>query len=267
MFLNGVFMKTKIVSIITVSSIVMIAIIVSLITILVGTKNVSSSYVKLELNPKIEFVCDIHKNVVSFCALNDEAKITTSNLNLKGEHIEDAVKLFLTECAKLGYVNLNQEDFNVIKLTVVSGITQSLDVSVYKSVNKWLAKNEVMGVIIENQNDMEMLKEAKKLNISVNKLSLIKSATNLNLSLKKEHLKNVCEKDLIDIINDLHKNVKKDNLLAEKKMELLNQNGQTFLDHISQIDSNKQGKFVQKLRDLNRTEQTKVELNYSKYDK
>lgn len=260
-------MKTKIVSIITVSIVLAVAMAVSLIIMLAGTKNVSSSFVKLELNSKIEFICDIHKNVVSFCALNDEAKIVSSNLNFNGEHIEDAINLFLTESAKLGFVNLDKDNFNIAKLTVVSGLTQSLDVSVYKSVNKWLAKNEVLGVIIENQNDMEMLKEAKKLNISSNKLALINSVVNLNSTLNKEHLKNICEKDLIDIISDMHKKVETTNLFKEQKLELLKQKEQTFLNHISQIDKKKQGEFIQKLRDLNSKEQSKVELNYSKYDK
>lgn len=260
-------MKTKIVSIITVSSVILIAMLVSLITILVGTKNVSSSFVKLELNSKIEFVCDIHKNVVSFCALNDEAKIVSSNLNFNGEHIEDAINLFLTESAKLGFVSLDKDNFNIAKLTVVSGLTQSLDVSVYKSVNKWLAENEVLGVIIENQNDMEMLKEAKKLNISSNKLALINSVTNLNPTLNKEYLKSVCEKDLIDIISDMHKNVKTENSFVEQKLEMLKHIEQTFLNHRAQINKKEQGKFVQKLRDLNIKEQSKIELNYSKYDK
>ena len=260
-------MKTKIVSIITVSIVLAVAMAVSLIIMLVGTKNVSSSFVKLELNPKIEFVCDVHKNIVSFCALNDEAKVVSSNLMFKGETIEDAINLFLTESAKLGFVKLGEEDFNVVKLTVVSGLTQSLDVSVYKSVNKWLAKNEVLGVIIENQNDMEMLKEAKKMNVSSNKLALINSVVNLNSTLNKEHLKNICEKELIDIISDMHKNVETTNLFKEQKLELLKQKEQTFLNHISQIDKKKQGEFVQKLRDLNSKEQSKVELNYSKYDK
>jgi hypothetical protein len=105
------------------------------------------------------------------------------------------------------------------------------------------------------------------MNVSSNKLALINSVVNLNSTLNKEHLKNVCEKDLIDIISDMHKNVETTNLFKEQKLELLKQKEQMFLNHISQIDKKKQGEFIQKLRDLNSKEQSKVELNYSKYDK
>lgn len=260
-------MKVKIVSIITVASVLIVAMLVSLTTILVGAKNVSSSFVKLELIPKIEFVCDIHKNVVNFCALNKEGEIVASNINFKGENIEDVIKMFLTECGKLGYINLDENNYNVIKLTVVSGLTQSLDVSVYKTVNKWFANCEVLGVIIENQNDMQMVKSAKQLGISANKLALINSIINLNPTLKVEHLKNICEKDLIDIINDLHKTKNENIGVIEQKEELKQQNEEVFLKHIANINKKNQGKFIQKLRDLNRKVQSKIELNYSNYDK
>lgn len=261
-------MKAKVASGITIASVILVAVVVSLIIVFSGMKNGGYNYVKLELNPQIEFVTDTKDKVISYNAQNEEARILTSNLNLIGLDIEQAVNTVLQESLKVGYLTTESNKYNVIKLTVVPGLTQALEVHTYRAINKFLVKNEVMALIVENQNDMEYIKEAIKLNISANKLALINSIVNSSNGLTKEQLKNKMEDELIDIIKEMQsynlKYNKPTELEINKKEELLLNNKSNYEEHIASINKKEAGKFVKELQDLSKTEQKKYELNYSK---
>lgn len=269
--LKEYFMKAKVASFITILCVILVAIVVSLIIVLSGMKNGGFNYVLLELTPKIEFVTNRKHKVVSVKPLNEEARIVIAGEDFLDKGVEDAITTVLTNSLKADYLKIydNNKGYNIIKLTVVPGLTQALDVHVFRAINKFLVNNEVMAVIVENGNDMEMIKEAKKMGISANKLALINSCVNSNTSLTKKSLKHKMEDELIDLIMSFQESYKKNYPITDKdieqKTELIKQNQDNYEKHISSINKKDAGKFVKKLQELTKKEQTKLELNYSKY--
>lgn len=259
-------MKAKIVSCIAIGIVILVCIITSIYIILSGMKNGGYNYVMLEFNPDIEFVTDKKDKVVGYKALNEEARNVVANDVWKGEYIQDVVTKFLETSLKMGYLKTDEEEYNVIKSTVVPGLTNALDVHVYKAINKFLVDNEIMAVVVENTNDKEKYKEAKELAIGVHKLQLINSVIKSNPSLTKEQLTKKSERELIDIIMELSDKYNSNNPTNQNEIEtkqlLIEQNKENYEDHVTSQTSIKRD-FVKKLKELNMKEQTKYELNCS----
>ncbi|MGN0960976.1 MAG: hypothetical protein ACI4PF_02110, partial [Christensenellales bacterium] len=130
----------------TIISLILLAIVIAgaiLTIILSGITAKDYNYVQLEVNPKVEFICDKKFKVVSVAPLNDDARIVLSDLNLVGNEIDEAATIFLDECAKTGYLDVNGID-NAINVTVLDGLTQALDVHIMRSVYDYFKKNEIM---------------------------------------------------------------------------------------------------------------------------
>lgn len=229
-----------------------------------GTKNGGYNYVELEINPKIEFLTDGKENVISVYPINDDAKELIIGEQFEGLKIDEAVKKYLTIATNLNYLDVDRDD-NVVKLTCVSGLTKALEVKLYREINSYLVKNEIMGVVIENTDDLQEFKQAKKLGVSNDKYSLIEAVNRLNSNEKKEDLKKLSEKKLLEKIKLLHENVKPIVQTATEaelnnKSKLINLNKAKIENHKNKITFKSTSKFKESYV-------KNKKLNASKYEK
>lgn len=201
-----------------------------------GVKNGSYNYVELEINPKVEFITDGKDNVVSVYPINEDAKKILIGESFEGINIKDAVKKYLTLATNLNYLDVERDD-NVVKFTCVSGLTKALEVRLYRTINTYLTENQIMGVIVENTDDLQEFKQAKKLGVSNDKFSLIEAAERLYPEKSKDNLKNLSEKTLIEMVKDAHIQ-KKESALYFTNAELENKNKQIELNS-SKIENHK----------------------------
>lgn len=193
----------KVGEILIVASIVAVFAIVAVVVSLSGVKNGGQNYVKLEVNPKIEFVTNSKDKVITAFPLNAEAKELMINETFVGLNIADATKKYLELCKALNYLDVERTD-NAVKLTVVSGLTQALEVKIYREINNYLTKNEIMGVIVENASDLNTFKKAKKLGVSNGKFALVEAVARLYPDEQKQEIKELNEKQLIEKIATAH---------------------------------------------------------------
>lgn len=258
-------MKSKIYTIVAIGIVIVTVISVCLIIILTGAKNGGFNYVKLEYGGQIEFVTDNKFKVVSYKPLDENAKLAIINTEILNNKVDNVINDVLTELLKMGKFELDINKHNVCKIIAVSGLTQALDVHVYKAVNKFVVENQVPTVIIENANDMQMLKEAKQLKVSVNELALINSIVNSN-NISKKSISNKMPADLIDIIMNIEKEYLKLNSVSKYDIELKEQMVDEYKDvlskHKSNITKQTTRSFVTNQVELNKRLQTKYELNY-----
>lgn len=212
-----------------------------------GVKNGGYNYVKLEVNPKVEFLTDKHDKVISVFPINHEAKELIIGEDFIGLSAEDAAKKFVELCTISNYIDVERED-NAVKLTVVSGLTQGLEVKVYRAINKYLHENEIKSVIVENQNDLEEFKSAKKLNVSPNKYALMESVVNLYPDITLKEASKMSEKEMIKKINVAHESLS-DAVLnyseeeLNDKVKLIDFNRAKINHHKGKITKNTNGKF------------------------
>ena len=163
------------------------------------------NYVQLEVNPRVEFICDKKFDIVSVQPLNADARIVLSDLNLIGMNADKAATVFLDECAKTGFIKVNGID-NSTNITVVDGITQALDVHITQKVYKYYLDNEILSVVTETYEDRNMFDEKIKNKVScTNKYKLLTTIIEKNNSQDFEQLKKLRESKLVELVAEEHK--------------------------------------------------------------
>lgn len=239
---------------------------VVLTIILLGITAGDYNYVQLEINPKVEFLCDKKFKVVSIAPLNDDASIVLSDMELIGLDIDKAIDMYLDECAKTGYLDVDGID-NAVNLTVVDGLTQALDVHIMQSIYGYLRKNEVMASVTENYEIREMFNKKKESNMCcVNKYKLVTTLESTQSALDFDALKKLSEVNLIDLVKSNHENnpytpSQED---ISKKKELIESNKNKYDTHIKNISNNTQKEFSELLDDFQKSSGKKYQQNFEK---
>lgn len=203
------------------------------------------NYVQLEVNPRVEFIVDKKFKVVSFAPLNEEASIILSNEDFKGMDIDSACTKYLDICARTGYIDVDGTD-NAVNLTVIDGLTQTLDVHIAENIYNYFTKNEILCAVVENYEDRNMFDEKEEHQVSCsNKYKLITTIMEKDPSQSIRKLRRLSEKELIDIVANTHSNTPykttSDNQI--KKNELLSKNSNKYDNHIKKITNESQKEF------------------------
>ena len=224
------------------------------------------NYVQLEINPKIEFICDNNFKVVSCRPLNNDAKIVLANVNYQGMTVEDASVDFLDICAQTGYIDVNGSN-NAVNVTVIDGLTQALDVHIIKKINSYLRKNEILCAVTETYEDRSMIDSKKENNICcTNKLKLIYTIMDYDKNANFDTLKNMSEVELIDMVANIH-NTSVFHISDEQKNikeKLIEQNKEIYEKHKKAITTDSQKEFSKIFDNYSKTSAEKYKLNYNK---
>lgn len=228
------------------------------------------NYVQIEVNPRIEFICDRKFDVISSRPLNEDAEIVMSDLDLIGLDVDDATTTFLNECARCGYIDVNGID-NATNVTVIDGITQALDVHVTQKVYNYFRKNEIMSVVSETYEDRNTFDEKKKNNVPCsNKYKLITTIIESSPNYTIQELNKLSEVELVDIVISKHKDspyTPTDDLIA-KKQQLIKDNQSKYNTHIKSISNNSQKEFSELFEDFQKISGKKYFENFKKeYEK
>lgn len=166
--------------------------------------NNSVSFVTLSINPEIELALDNKDIVIDVIALNKDADILTSDLNLKGLTIEDASKKIIDSSMEMGYLD-EYSDENTVVVTVVNDSEtkrQVLEEKVMTKLNEHFEMKKIYPIVIAKGLDEDLKREADEYGISYGKMLLIEKAVTLNEILSKESLINISIRDIQSEIKD-----------------------------------------------------------------
>ncbi len=226
---------------------VIVVVVTAIVAIIFGGTDLAGlNYVKISVNPIIEFVCDGDK-VISLNPMNEEAKELCAQEIFVNNNIEEACTKFVDLCARAGYIDVEKND-NAIKIDCISGLSHTLEVKVYNSIQNYLKENQILGMVLENDNDNSASKEAKKEKITVDKMTLIDSLTKLDESKTFNECKKYNEKTLIRLINaELKKRGDPGQTYSEEnltnKRVLIDLNRVKFATHLDSITEESKSKF------------------------
>ena len=222
------------------------------------------NYVLLEINPKIEFLCDKNFKVVSYRPLNDDAEILLTGVEYKGMDITDASCDFLDVCCRAGYIDVDGED-NAVNITIIDGITQALDVHVTQSVYTFFRENEILCAVVENYEDRNMFDEKNKNQVCcANKYKLIKTMQTYLPDKSIEELNKLSEVELLDMINNIHSEYSFDptDEQVELKTKLIDFNREKYNDHMNKITTKSQQEFAPKFEKFQKTKAQDYMINF-----
>ena len=168
-----------------------------------GVRSSNLKYVCLEVNPRIEFLTDRKDRVQSVKPLNAEAKELIINEDFVGLTMKEACDKFLTLCAKSGYIKVDSKA-NAVKVSVLSGFNQSLEVDLYQTINKFYVDNNIYGVVVDSSQDLQQYKDAKKMGVNSEKYDLMMAVKESNPNLELKDLKKLSNRKLINKIKESH---------------------------------------------------------------
>ena len=234
--------------ILSIIGVVAVVVIATTAIVFGGTDMAGYNYVKLSVNPQIEFVCD-GETVVALNAINEEAKELCAQESFINTNIEEACTKFVDLCCRAGYLNVDAND-NAVKIDCVSGLSQSLQVKVYNVIEDYLKNNQILGAVIEASNDNAANKQAKEAGVSVDKFALIQSFLNLDDSKTFSECKGMTESELIKKLEDLMKKNGNptENYTEEQltnKRVLIDINRVKFAEHVEAITEESKSAFKQ----------------------
>lgn len=233
--------------------------------LLMGVRAGDKHYVCIEINPRVEFLTNRDKEVTSFKPLNEEAKTLLIDEEIVGLPVTEATVKFVDLCARAGYIDVNGKD-NAVKISVLSGLNQALEVKLYRAVSKYFTNNEIFGAVFDGSKDLNMYKTAKKQGVSSEKYDLMLAVAENNNGIDIKSLKNKSNKELIDIIEEQHKMYKfeyTDEELANK-VKLIDFNRTNYDNHKENITESSIKKFREKYAKYLKTDAKKYEQNFDK---
>lgn len=252
---------------IVIGIVVLIAVAVAIGITFSGIKNGDHDFVAIDINPNVEFITKKGK-IESVHAGNTEGRMVIFGEEWKGMKIEEGVKKVIDKATKMGYLNVDatqDNNANAIRLTVISGLTNRREVKLYRTIQGYLQQHEILGVVIDNEKDMQMVKRAKKNNMpSVDKLYLIDSILRQDSSADFKQLKKKTNEDLIDRIAELHK---EQNLVlldseAQVRDERLKEFTEKFDAHMAKVNKKSARAFNEMYTKYNKSNHLKFERNF-----
>ncbi len=232
-----------------------------------GVVNGEYNYVKVEVNPKVEFLTDKNDKIISVFPVNAEAKELLINENFIGQNVKDGAKKFVELCVLSNYIDVEKEN-NAVKLTIVSDLMQNLDVKIYSEIKKYFINNEIKSVIVENKDDLEIFKQAKKYGVSNNKFVLMQSVCNLYPDTTLEENSKLSEKELLKKIKTGFDTLE-NNVLTftdeelNNKTKLLKLNKAKINHHNENITNKSISEFVKAYNEYEKEHKSNFEKNFN----
>jgi len=234
-----------------------------------GVKSHDYHYIRLDVNPKVEFITDDNNKVLTVYPINDQAKILLVDENFIGLDIKKACEKFFDICVRTNYIDIDGED-NTVRITVVSGFMQALELQVFETINNYLIKNNILTVIVENDSDRTEVTDAKEKNVSSpNKLALIKTIMlQAPDKYKFKDLNSKNENKLIEIIKDLHNKGYSPNQHTaderDSKAQLINTHSEKVKMHLEKVTNASTREFHKRFDEYKRLNKGKYELDFDK---
>lgn len=232
-----------------------------------GVKSHDYHYIRLDVNPKVEFITNDKNEVLTVYPVNHHAKLLLVDEQFIGLDIKEAVENFFDLCVRTNYIDISGED-NTVRITVVAGFMQALEMQVYETLNNYLIKNEILTVIVENDNDRTEETDAKDENVSSpNKLALIKTIMlQAPDQYEFEELNSKNENKLIVLLKKLHqKNYNPNNHSDEDrelKLQLINNTAQKIEAHKAKLTNQTARAFHEKFDEYKRNNKIKYERDF-----
>ncbi|MBQ4558169.1 MAG: hypothetical protein IJA61_02190 [Clostridia bacterium] len=249
-----------------ITSVILLFVAIALVVVFYnGTKMLNSHFVRIEVNPKIEFLSGEDGKVESVFAVNEEAEELIIGEEFVGLSMEEAVEKFLDLCLQANYLDF-EKDTNAIGLSVSSGFTQEFEGDMYGVCNKFLIDNEILGVIAEKDVDLALFREKKEKKVfSVEKLVLINSILEKTSEYSFDDLNDMSESDLIDVLEDLHEANSQKEYTKEQlanKNKLIDFNRTRLNEHRANITNQSQREFASRYDKFKKSKTKEYEMGF-----
>ncbi len=133
----------------------------------IGSYVAPAGYVSVDINPSLIMTVNVYDRVISARALNSDAEILLSNVEITGKSAKETMEILIDESTRIGYLNENNTDVLVEIVSNIGSIT--LDGADYSSAD-----------VVVGYAEKSDLKTANEMNVSIAKAKAIVEYTNKN---------------------------------------------------------------------------------------
>ena len=150
----------------------------------------TTHFLIIDINPSIELGLDTNNVITSVTALNEDADILLSDVNLIGMDVADASDLVVSEAIDTGFIDQYSEDNQItISSTMDEDTTRTqLQTRIQDRINTSLASKSVSVVVSLGGLTDELKAKADEYNVSYGKYLLVSRAIALNSALVEADL-------------------------------------------------------------------------------
>lgn len=248
---------------ITIGVVLALVAVVAIIVVLIDNKHDHTHYVCIEVNPRVEFLTDGNHKVRTIKPINQEAKELLFDEEFVGMAVDDACVKFVDLCARAGYIKVDGE--NAVKLSVLSGLNQKLEVDIQSDINKYFVDYNILGIVIDSSQDLQAYKDAKSMGVSTTKYDLMQAVHDDDSSMPMANLKKFSQKQLLEKIEDAHNNYSLKFTPQEiaNKSKLIDFNRENYENHVKNITNESTREFKDDLKKFKseKTHYYKVDFN------
>ncbi len=154
----------------------------------IGSYFMPAGYVSVDINPSLMMTVNIYNRVIDVKSLNDDARVLLNKTNIKGKSAEDSVETLIKISEEIGYINDNNRS---VILAAVSGIVKPRIENVnYSNIN-----------IIKETADMEALRTAQNIGVSIAKAKALEEYTDKNGGDMRSNAVKLSDKSVKEILN------------------------------------------------------------------
>jgi len=180
------------------------------------------TYVSISINPEIELFIDEQEVVTDVVNINDDAAVITSDLDLVGKNLDDAVDNIVDAAVDTGYIDEYADDNEIIVTTINDNEVKrkTLEERVTRRINRRLEQRESYAVIVTDGLNEDLKEQANKYNVSNGKMLLINKAVTLNENLKVEDLVDKSIFEIQKLIKEARRKTVNNEQLKEAKEKL-----------------------------------------------
>lgn len=181
-------------------SLILLFLIIGIGTYLIYINYFSESlkYITIDINPSVQLSLNEGDEVVEVLALNEDADIILSDIEIEGLGINEAVDLIIDSATESGYIDELSED-NVVTVTgydLNEKANDGIQNKVKKRIEEKLERKGIFGEVVVAVMTDELKNEAKQYEISNGKMLLIQKAYIVDNNLDKEELANMTIKEI-----------------------------------------------------------------------
>lgn len=199
-------MKKKITKLTVVVLVVALALSVLAACDFLPTAEGETAYVKVTINPEVEFAVGEDNTVEAVNAANEDAEILLSDVDLIGLDIEEAVEEFVDIATEAGYIDedAETEEENEVEVEIIGGDEETelqIRNRLRERINRYFNNNGIFGKVSEATLE-EYAEQAAELGVSTGKTKMILKALDNNPELDIEELKDMEMKDLVKLFKD-----------------------------------------------------------------
>lgn len=201
------------------------------------------SFITLDINPSIELVANRNGDVLRYNALNEDAELLLSDMDLENKSLEEVTEEIIGEATDMGYIDETDND-NAVLVTVYEDEgekQESLLASIEGAINR-VSNERSIDIDVKKQKVIEDVKnKANELDISTGKMMYIEKMASEIEDLSVEDLAQMNMRDINKAVRE-SKGLGNDNMSdEEQRNQFIEEKQQIINEQNKKVEENNQG--------------------------